>query len=360
MPIIDELLARQIEVVLAGDGLALELLKKTYPQLPAEPLPGYEVEYARNHQHTLKLLKQFPRILKAIRAEHEALLDLAVRYRIDGIISDNRYGLWHPQIPTAFMCHQLAAIPPSSLRFLRKPVQRFHMKQINQFDVCWVPDYPGEDNLSGSLSHTPPLPPHARFLGPLSRFAHYQPNGQGFSFPELNDAPIDVVAVLSGPEPQRTLLETLILEQASQLDRPFWLVQGLTDRREIKKVGNAWVISFMKTHDLALIFRHARVILSRSGYSSLMDYASLGLRQMILVPTPGQTEQEYLAERLHDEGLAFSCPQEDFKLLAAMEGVQATKGFTRPFETGRMTGALDDLLLAARQYHQENNTRVSS
>jgi len=176
-----------------------------------------------------------------------------------------------------------------------------------------VPDVQGEASLSGDLSQRYPIPAKVRFIGPLSRFSGKTAPAT-FSLDQLNEQTPDIVAVLSGPEPQRSLLEEQIWAQAQQQDRAVWIVGGKPEATEIEWQGVHARIPFLATVDLHRLLLQARLVISRSGYSSLMDYESLGLKHIVLIPTPGQTEQEYLAQSLARKGKAMARNQWEFKL----------------------------------------------
>ncbi len=344
IPVIDLLLQKGMEVILAGDGRSLALLKHSYPKLPHLELPPYDIRYSKTSRQVGAMLRQFPKLIGAIRAEHQALIALKRELRIDAIISDNRYGLWHTEIPSVCICHQLAIKLPDHLSMFRWWVYRIHRHLLSRFHACWIPDVAARPNLSAALSHTYKPLATSTFIGPLSRFSQKKPLSSSFSYPELKVEDADIVAILSGPEPQRTLLEDILTEQAHNIERNIWIIQGKTEARQLRRNGNLWKISFMDTADLGLLFHHAKVIISRSGYSSLMDYAALGLEQVILIPTPGQTEQEYLAQHLHQQQFALVCKQLEFQLVQALDEVKSVKGFEKLAFTSNLDSILDDFL----------------
>jgi len=340
IPIIDYLLERGCTVSLAGDGRALQLLQHQYPSLSSWELPAYNAVYAKNGYFVLGLLPQIPHILRAIRAEHTALAKLIDTHKIDGVISDNRYGLWSDKVPTAFICHQLALLLPPLMSWMRYFVYRLHLSYIQRFGECWIPDTGDDNNLSGKLSHQYALPASTHFLGSLSRFA-YTPEAAAFSYPELDVSELDILVVLSGPEPQRSLFQELVRKQALLLNRKVWIVEGKPELRRVEKEANLYKISFMGTNDLALAYRKAKVVVSRSGYSSLLDYAAIGCEKLILIPTPGQTEQEYLAKRLSKNHIAVSQPQSAFALSQCLQEVEHMKGFPLASHPKRMKQVVD-------------------
>lgn len=327
MPIIDALLERNAEVVIAGDGRSLLLLRDRYPALPYIELPSYGMNYAKGENQVFKLLGQARKLIRAASGERQVLEKAIDSHGINLVISDNRYGLWSKRVPNVVISHQLLVRLPGILAPLEGLGYAIHKHFLRRFDTLWVPDLPGDDNLSGDHTHRYALPAHGEFIGPLSRFRTDMPLPEAFSYPELAGTPIDVAVVISGPEPQRTIFEEMVAEQAKLLPRQVMVVQGKTESRSVRKDGNLTFVSFMGSEDLALLFSKASVVISRSGYTSIMDYASLGLRQVVQVPTPGQTEQEYLGERLMAQGIAVCYAQRNFQLARALEEVVAYRGF---------------------------------
>lgn len=343
IPIIETLLEKGAKIVLAGDGRSLELLKYTYPYLPYFRLPAYAISYSRGNSQIIAMVRQFPKLLKAIKNEHRALTEIVDKNQIDIIISDNRYGIWHSEIPSIFVCHQLNIYVPNAFSFLSPWLYRFHLRQISNFDQCWIPDIEGSPNLSYNLSHRYPLPPNFKFIGPLSRFEKLSKIPSQFSSSELNHAKPDIAIVLSGPEPQRTILEEIITKQAKKLQRNCWIIQGKTEVQEIFTQKNIWKISYMDTKDMFLLLSRANVIISRPGYSSLMDYAALGLKQMIFIPTPGQTEQEYLATQLLKQNIAYTAPQKHINIEEALKEVETCYGFVSRQYASRLGEMVEEL-----------------
>lgn len=328
MPIIDALLAQGAQVVLGSAGGAFDLLRDHYPRLEQLELPGYHVRYSSGRSQVCTLARQLPRLLGVMRQEHELLAELVESHRLQAVISDNRYGLWHPRIPSIMVCHQLCIQLPPFLRWASFPLYRLHVRYLAKFDACWVPDVATSPNLAGRLAHAYPLPPSGRFVGPLSRFQAAEPP-MARKPSALNALPPPtILAVLSGPEPQRSQLEAKLREQLLALDQPSWLVQGRpAAARAIRREGSLCVIPFLGSAELQAALQHAKLVISRSGYSSLMDYAALGLKHVLLIPTPGQTEQMYLGALLKEEGVAVCQPQHRLDVAKAMVAVEAAQGF---------------------------------
>lgn len=234
---------------------------------------------------------QLPGILRTIRAEHREINRLVQRHHYRVVISDNRFGCCAEGAKNIFISHQLQPIVPTLLRW---PVRMGLARFLNHFDELWVPDLPGPDNLSGRLSCAAGAPKCVRYIGPLSRMQ-----------PLSVAAEHDVIAVLSGPEPQRTYLEAELLQQAHSSNLQWIVVQGKpTEHRGLQVQGNVRLVPFMGTEALNQALCSARFFVGRSGYSTIMDLCALNV-PALLVPTPGQTEQEYLAQRMAGFGCAW-------------------------------------------------------
>lgn len=298
IPIINALLAHDFDVCVASDGVALDLLKKEFPDLAAFTLPSYNITYAKKGKHfKLKLIQDSPKLLKAIKTEKKAIARLVKEHNIDGIISDNRLGVYHDNIPCVFITHQLQVLSGSTTWISTK----LHQKVIKRFDECWVPDNQGDPNLSGKLGHVLMYDIPIRYLGPLSRFTK-----------EIRPIKNDILAIISGPEPQRTMLESLLLNTFKNFKGNMTLVRGVVEEEQsVSKVGAITIYNYMTSNELNDAINESALIVSRSGYTTLMDLAKLN-KKAFFIPTPGQFEQEYLAKRLTEKGIAPSCAQEDF------------------------------------------------
>jgi uncharacterized protein (TIGR00661 family) len=304
IPLIHELLRQNCRVVLAASGAGKAVLEAEFPQLEMLTVPGYEIEYASTGWGlAVKIVAQIPKLLSAIKREQEWLEKVVGEKRIDAVISDNRYGLNHPGIRSVFMTHQLRIQAP--LQFAEEILQDINYRHIQQFDECWVPDAAGEENLAGELSHPvamPDVPVH--FVGPLTRFS-VQPQATEGRY---------LLLLLSGPEPQRSLLEDRLLQDLQGYTEPVVLVRGLPGTAEtISVASNVRVYHHLPAAELEKVILEASLVIARCGYSTVMDLAALKKRS-ILIPTPGQTEQEYLADHLMKNNLAFCVAQKKFRL----------------------------------------------
>jgi len=310
IPIIYQLLAQNSDVWFAGEGAQEQLLKIEFPELPFLSLPGYRIRYAKSAFGLIKnILFQTSKILKAIKYENAWLKKMIEEHRFDFVISDNRYGLYHPKIHSIFITHQLAIKSPFG-KWTEKILNLRNYRYINRFTECWVPDQEGEINLAGTLSHPdkmPKIPVH--YIGSISRF-------QTKNIPEKKD---HLLVVLSGPEPQRSILENKIINEIANYNGSATVVRGLPGETRLIPSGN--MIKFynhLSAEDLNNEMMQAEYIIGRSGYSSIMDIVALQ-KKSILIPTPGQTEQKYLANYLLQKQIAFTVSQKEFSIFTAIQ-----------------------------------------
>ncbi|RXJ52145.1 glycosyltransferase family protein [Gelidibacter gilvus] len=300
IPIINALIQHNFIPVLASDGAALSLLRKEFPDLEALELPSYNITYSKKGYFLkLKLLKDSPRIMKTIRDEQNEIKSIVKTHTIDGIISDNRFGVYHKDLPSVFITHQLKVLSGNTTWLSTK----LHQKTIKRFDECWVPDNFGQPNLSGRMGHIENPMLNIKYIGPLSRFQKTS-----------SKSAYDIMVLLSGPEPQREILEKKLLEEFKDYKGKVLFVKGVVeDEQTVQESGNLTINNFMTTDLLEKSLNSSRLIIARSGYTTIMDLAKLG-KKAFFIPTPGQFEQGYLAKRMQENHLAPFCKQDDFSL----------------------------------------------
>ena len=318
-------------VILAAEGATAALLQNEFPQVKLLPLKGYRISYSKNKStFFLKLLSQVPGIYFTIKKENKWLNKIVKEYSIDAVISDNRMGLYHKQVPCVYITHQLYI--ETGIGRINRLVQKMHYKFINRFTQCWVPDAAGQQNLAGKLSHPAKLPlVPIKYLGILSRFKNQEQ-------PIIND----LLILLSGPEPQRTIFENIVLQQLKNNSRTVVLVRGLPlEKKGITAPGNLKMINHLSATELSKYIQQSKWILARAGYSTIMDLAALQ-KKAILVPTPGQGEQEYLAGYLKEKKMFYTCAQKNFLLEAAIQNAELFS-----FEKSAATHGLDEQIIAA-------------
>jgi uncharacterized protein (TIGR00661 family) len=245
------------------------------------------------------MLQRSPKMIKAIKAEHKIIASIIELHDIDGIISDNRLGVHSKNLPCVFITHQLQVLSGNTTWFSTK----LHQKIIKRFHECWVPDNLGELNLSGKLGHSHMHEMPIKFIGPLSRFSK-----------QKLPYKYDVMVLLSGPEPQRSFLEEVLVAEFKKFEGKVLFVQGvIEDICEISEENHITFYNFMTSSQLETAINESALVVSRSGYTTIMDLTKLS-KKAFFIPTPGQFEQEYLARRLTKLGYAPSCDQDKFTI----------------------------------------------
>lgn len=311
IPIITELQNYPHRIIIAADGAVETMLKQHFPHLEFIHLQGYNIKYSKNKRwFKLMLLIQFPKILSAIVKEHRWLNRITKELSICAIISDNRFGLYHPSIPCIYITHQLNIQSGNSL--LDQIATLIHRKYIKNYTQCWIPDYESKINLAGTLSHGTPMPSNAVYMGCLSRFTRSK----------IAENTVELMIVLSGPEPQRSIFENIILEQLKTYTGRVLLVRGLPRQKNNASLlrgfsSNVVIKNYLGAAELNAAMQNAALVISRSGYTSIMDLVKLGCKA-VLVPTPGQTEQEYLADYMSGQQIFCTMPQQGFSLALAI------------------------------------------
>lgn len=314
IPIINALLKRNAEVIIAGSGFSAQLLKNEFPDLKHYALTGYNPWYPNTGNAMVwAIAQQLPHFIKTINTEHSQINDLVKKEKIDVVISDNRYGCYSDRATSVFITHQANIIMPDSFKWMEPIVNYFNRQQISKFDTCWIPA-PGRGPLGDMLPEK--LPASTRFIGYLSRFKKLPV--------ELK---YDVVVVASGPDPQRKILVDMLRSQLTQLSLNALIVRGQIEGEEkADTINNITEANYLSTDNLNTVLQQGKIIVARSGYSTIMDLTILG-KKAIFIPTPGQTEQEYLAARLMPQKIAFSMPQTGFNLVSALKESDKFNGF---------------------------------
>lgn len=301
IPIIKILQKNGCRVSIAAEGGAKTLLEAEFPGIAFINLHGYNVQYSLNKRFLpLKILAQAPKIMLAIRHEHAWLQKAVDEYGFDAVISDNRFGLYTRKVPCVFITHQLLIQVPFG--WLQKLVQHINYRYINHYAQCWVPDFEGEMNIAGELSHPAKLPAApVSYLGPLVRFEKMEKAAPRYKW----------MVILSGPEPQRTILENKLVGVIKSMHEKVLLVRGKPGSSQtIATPPNCTIASHLSTADMLQSVAASEYVISRCGYTTVMEMLALG-KKTVLIPTPGQTEQVYLARRLSQQGWCYTCTQDD-------------------------------------------------
>jgi len=251
IPIIRELIANNNTCVIATSGRSLELLKQEFPQLTTEEIPSYGITYSKSAFGTFfKLLFQIPKSLITKNQESKIADVLVKKYSVDILISDNRFGMHSKLCKSIFITHQIRIRLPFIIRFLEYPFFIVNKTMISKFDECWIPDYPGSKNISGLLSHSWRIS-NSVFIGPLT----------GREITECSPE-FDVVAILSGPEPQRSIFETQLRKVLPSMPYKSCIIRGvLSTKNNSTKVGNCKIQTFANNQEINKLLCGSKLII---------------------------------------------------------------------------------------------------
>ncbi|MBN2482043.1 MAG: hypothetical protein JXB19_09905 [Bacteroidales bacterium] len=356
VPLIHRLIRSGFDVILGGSGKSLMLLVNTFPALHHVLLPSVRIRYSRGNSQVLKLFFQLPRMLSGIRNENRYLQQLIAVQHIDILISDNRYGLFCKNIHTILITHQISPVLPRGYRFLEYPLYVLIKKLVSKFDACWIPDFKSDkQNLTGALSHRFKIPGNTRYIGLLSRFS----DNDALLRPQSGKQ-YELVVVLSGPEPQKSMLAKLILSQLHRVTFKTLVVWGFSESEELPCPQHAHITFavHLHTNEFYRVLLNAGVIICRPGYSGIMDLVTLG-KPAILIPTPGQTEQEYLAGYVSQQLPFMVRRQKNFNLSESMAAFERDfpNSFAVDFENETAQARLIAELLNQKYKHNASESQ---
>ncbi|MDQ3051784.1 MAG: glycosyltransferase [Bacteroidota bacterium] len=331
IPVIRELLRQEAKVIISASGNGYYLLKNIFPLCEFINIPGITIRYPESSYMAFSMMSQLPAILKAIRKETELLKSVIEPSGITHVISDNRYGLYDNRIKCAFISHQVSIKSFGLLKLMEPWLYQLHKKRIEKFHELWIPDVEGPGNLAGSLTEAPGLTIPKKYIGFLSRFNESIQRAQ---------KKYDYISVLSGPEPQRSLLENKIKAYFLSSEKKCLIVQGIpaTPLRSVSK--NVEIVNVISDADLQELLHPDTTLFCRPGYSTLMDLAILGHKKIVFIPTPGQTEQEYLAAQLEKNYDYNITRQKD----SFPQNVSSGKALPNHFQQNRLMETMRDFL----------------
>ena len=301
IPLIHRLISEGNEVILGGDGESLTLLRKHFPKLKYTYLAPLHLTYSKGSRQVFAILLALPKLIRWAVKDHLMLKALLNEEPIDRVISDNRFGLYNSKTECIYITHQLHIMLPHGWKWAEPIASRLHARIYARYNKVWIPDYEDPDkSLAGEMSRVPSFVPLSfssfQYIGPLSRFDRNI---------GIAKSSFEIVAVLSGLEPHRTMLEKEIIVRYTGKDEKVLIVQGLPNRPMVRiKRANITIVPYMSDTELVAALSGAKHIIARSGYSTIMDLHALGwLGKAELIPTPGQPEQEYLANQIEQKAL---------------------------------------------------------
>lgn len=332
IPVIRQLQKRGAEVLVATSGPALSLLKKEFEGLQYFNLPAYNPVYPSTGSMVWKMGAQLPKFISTINKEQNAIEEIVAAQKVDVVISDNRYGAYSKKAKSVFITHQLNILMPSDWKWMEGMVNYFNRRQIAKFSECWLPA-PAQTPFTGLMPNSSALSP--KYIGYLSRLA-----------PKQLPLKYEVAVICSGPEPQRSIFEQMVLQQLLPLHKTAIVVRGMPDEKQKfnRQQEGVTIVNYLESAEINEVLSESGIVICRPGYSMVMDLMQIG-GKALFIPTPGQTEQQYLAEVLKEQGVAAFFPQQHLNLEKALKESEKYRGF-HTFGSGEdwLTKAIDTLL----------------
>jgi UDP:flavonoid glycosyltransferase YjiC (YdhE family) len=296
-------------VTIVGSGASLRLLRSELGErCDFVEFPGMRVPLGRTpFRFYLKYTLLLPLIWWDTIRQHDQFETLLRRRRFDVLISDNRYAAWSRQLPSYLIAHGLRFIAPGRKKLLERGLEWFNAAWFRPYRRILVPDFERND-LSGDLSHGLHFYPRdqVRYIGLLSSV-------------RARNLPVDldVFVSISGPEPQRTILERTIARQLPAVPARGLVALGRPGSRARTRVNGWEIAGYLDRREQEEAMNRCRLAVVRAGYSTIMELAEL-YRAAVLIPTPGQTEQQYISHYQAEAGHHFSAQQDTFDLAATL------------------------------------------
>jgi len=315
IPIINELILYEHNVIISGSQNQISILKTEFPDLKFIEFNGIKITYPKRNSFFIHFLIRMPILIMGIIKEHFKLKTIIKKNKIDVVISDNRYGLWNKNVYAVFITHQINIKIPIKCKLLEHIVNSINHYFINKYDLCWVPDFEEPPFLASELSHQKNKSSKIKYIGLLSKFSNYPIQKIN------NNKKYEIIAIISGPEPHRTIFENILIEQFKKLNTNCLIVNGTPlKENKTKIIQNIEIVSHLSTNDLYNVINNSKYIVSRAGYTTIMDLIALK-RTAILVPTPGQTEQEYLSDYYSEKKIFLKMIQKKFDINEALKNI---------------------------------------
>ncbi|MGH8145480.1 MAG: glycosyltransferase [Rhodanobacteraceae bacterium] len=268
----------------------------------------------------LRMTAAMPWVLAGYRREHRAAEKLVAERHIDCVISDSRFGVWSQAVPSYVIFHSVHQVVPFFSSFTQRFTEWGQRDLLKGFTKVLIPDVAENGGLSGWLGHDPDFDwgdGRLVYIGPLS------------SVPRMDvEQDVDVFFSVSGIEPQRGLLEKLALASLPELSGRIVVTLGRPSDDSVREIAGATVYGYLDRQRQAEMLNRAKLVVTRSGYTTLMELAGLG-RKALFVATPGQSEQEYLAKFHRDRGYVWSVEQKHLDIPRDIERARAAAGIPR-------------------------------
>lgn len=315
VPVVKEFIRNGAEVELAVVPANAAFFREVFPEVRQRIAPGYNIVYPKHgFNMALWLLKKSSHLNAIIRYEHRYAEEMVERHGYDIVFSDNRFGFYSRKAYSIYMTHQRRIAFPQAFAVLEGIGIRWHKSLMKHFDEVWVPDIEEFPGYAGTLSHVDGSPVPLQYVGLLSRFADSDAktiSDCGSETSKASESGPSILAIVSGVEPARTRFEKDLRETLAQIPGNHVMILGKPQSGvHTWTEGNIEFHSHLPTEEFSRAVKKADWVISRGGYSTIMDMAYLGAR-CIFVPTPGQYEQVALAKDLASAGYAVHIPAQD-------------------------------------------------
>lgn len=330
VPVIHHLLEAGHEVILVADGRPYDFLSQRFPELQIIRCAGYDITYPKSDQFMVHMAKSGPRIAKALKEEKKAAERIAAETKADVIISDNRLNFRSDRTKNIFITHQLRV----KAGLFTVAASALHRRFYAKFDEVWIPDHAGKNNISGDLAYLKRPRKNYRYIGPLTRFLLVKT--------KMDTKGKQLLFMLSGPEPQRTLFENIVIRELKKNPVPALILRGQPGQpHSSEPLLHVAMLNHLNDEELATAISDSYAVVSRGGYSTLCDLTAAG-KKLICVPTPGQTEQEYLGKYLAGKKMMVTASQTKFSLRKALDQLDKVNEFSFP-QTSDLKAAIATL-----------------
>lgn len=335
LPIIRRLIKENHNITIISNGRSLDLLKKELGEkVSYRDIPDYPQLLSENaRQFMAKSMIYWPLFIKRIESGLIQLSEILKEKKYDLIISDGRYDIYSKKIPSIFISHQMRIMNPLRIKMFETGSELFNLFFFKRFKEVVVPDFK-ENSLSGDLSHNlrKIKEENIQYIGPISDFQK-----------KKKKKDIDYLISISGPEPQRSMLESKLVSQCDKLQGNIVITLGKSEMNTKFKKKNITTYTFLSKTEREDLLNRAKILISRSGYSTIMDLAIINTKAL-LIPTPGQTEQEYLSEYHNKIGTFYSVNQNEINIKSDLEVVSKTTGIRRTCNTNKTVDNFIDVI----------------
>ena len=340
LPVVRKLVEENNNLTIISSDRSLDLLKKELgDDIDYYDIPDYPMLISENsRQFMAKSFVYWPMFIKRMESGLQKLKKILENKKCDKIISDGRYDIYSRKIPSFFISHQIRIMNPLRIKIFERGSEIFNLFFFKRFAGVIVPDYK-EDDLSGDLSHNLHRIDENKlhYVGVLSDFKK-----------KKTKKDIDYLISLSGPEPQRTLLENKLFSQIDNLTGKIVVTLGTTEKNQKLNKNNIQIYSFLKKEGRIDFLNKTKLVVSRSGYSTIMDLAVIGTKAL-LIPTPGQIEQEYLGQYHNKKGTFYSVNQDKINLKSDVEIAKKTTGITRKCDVKKTVENIMDVITSVEK-----------